>query len=133
MGQKITNEMEVTVKKWWSTFNDSLTNTDRCGYVREATALTLSDNSILRIVKGQLDEHRQYMRNRQALDAHVPGNGGNGTEPVKSYEDTLFAQYAKKQALDDQVATALDNVKTTLQRIEAVLETIAKVYHANQS
>ena len=132
MGQKITNEVEANVSRWWATFNDSLANTDRCELVREATGITLSNNSILRIAKGTLKAHRKYNKeyNKRMKES---GNGDNGTGPVKSYEDTLFTQYAKKQTLDDQVATALDNVRTTLERIEVVLETIAKVYNASKN
>ena len=120
-------ELGQSAKKWGIAKGKSVPIREIRDAVENETGKRFSLPTIRRYIQSHgATEYKQKHKERREKQAVAP-------EPVKSYEGTLFTRYAKRQTLDDQVATALDNVKTTLQRIEAVLETIAKVYHANQS
>ena len=120
-------ELGESAKKWGIAKGKSVPIREIRDAVENETGKRFSLPTIRRYIQSQgATEYKQKHKERRERQAVAP-------EPVMSYGDTLFTQYAKKQTLDDQVATALDNVRTTLERVEVVLETIAKVYNAYKS
>ena len=120
-------ELGQSAKKWGIAKGKSVPIREIRDAVENETGKRFSLPTIRRYIQSHgAAKYKQKHKERRERQAVAPG-------PVKSYGDTLFTQYAEKQTLDDQVATALDNVRTTLERVEVVLGTIAKVYNASQS